>query len=39
MLERRYGCRAGAWVGKALFQKSFGPKTLHDRNLTSVQKR
>jgi len=38
MLERRYGFRAGAWVGKALFVKSSGLKTLHDRNTNSSQK-
>ena len=38
-LERRYGFRADAWGGKALFQKDSGWKTLHDRNTNSAQKR
>jgi len=39
MLERQYGFRAGAWVGRVLFQKGSGWKTLHDRNTNSSQKR
>jgi len=39
MLECRYGFRAGAWVGKAFFQKVSGWKTFHNKNPNSVQKR
>jgi len=39
MLERRYGFRAGASVGKELFWKGSGWKTLHDSNTNTSQKR
>ena len=37
-LKRRYAFRADVWVGKALFQKGSGWKTMHDRNTNSTQK-
>ena len=37
-LGRRYRFGADAWVGKALFQKGSGGKTIHVRNKNSAQK-